>query len=193
VAREVRGGSGLREGGLPDLTLDPPALIRFGAGGESGDRSRIARVDSRRRAIFFSDGGGGRGRPSSGDVSEELECAATRCGLNVSTNGMSEGIATREGEGVRPTYAASWPTSGDGYTRRITSQRMIHRSTQASIRIHSQAFASSYPALQTLLPPSSLLLLLSSCLLLHPHPHWVLQPASPPHHPVFWPTIVATP
>jgi hypothetical protein len=64
VAREARRGSGPREGGLPDLTLDPPALRRFGAGGESGDRSRIARVDSRRRAIFFSDGGGGRGRSS---------------------------------------------------------------------------------------------------------------------------------
>lgn len=36
------------------------------------------------------------------------------------------------GEGVRPTYAASWPTSGDRYTRRITSQRMIRRSTQPS-------------------------------------------------------------
>jgi hypothetical protein len=93
VAREARRGSGPREGGLPDLTLDPPALRRFGARGESGDRSRIARVDSRRRAIFFSDGGGGRGRSSSGGVSEELEWAAKGCGLNVSTNGMSEGTA----------------------------------------------------------------------------------------------------
>jgi hypothetical protein len=49
VAREASRGSGPREGGLPDLTLDPPALRRFGAGGESGDCSRIARVDSRQR------------------------------------------------------------------------------------------------------------------------------------------------
>lgn len=41
VAREASRGSGPREGGLPDSTLDPPALTRFGAGGESGDRSRV--------------------------------------------------------------------------------------------------------------------------------------------------------
>jgi hypothetical protein len=51
-------------------------------------------VQEESRAIFFSDGGGGRGRYSSGSVSEELEWEVTGCGLNVSTNGMSEGTAT---------------------------------------------------------------------------------------------------
>lgn len=44
--------------------------------------SRVALVDSLLRAIFLSDGGGGRYLSSSGGVSDEL-ASRTGCGLNV--------------------------------------------------------------------------------------------------------------
>jgi len=53
-------------------------------GGGEGDcgLSRIALVESLLRAIFLSDGGGGRYLSSSGGVSDEL-ASCTGCGLNV--------------------------------------------------------------------------------------------------------------
>jgi hypothetical protein len=53
-------------------------------GGGDGDcgRSLIALVDSLLRAIFLSEGGGGRCLSSSGGVSDELG-SWTGCGLNV--------------------------------------------------------------------------------------------------------------
>ena len=70
-----------------ELPFEPSPCFRFGSCvGEVDTRSRIARVDSLLRAIFRSDGGGGRSigsSSSSGGVSGE--CNTIGCGLNAAT------------------------------------------------------------------------------------------------------------
>jgi hypothetical protein len=94
------------------MNVRPSTCLDKGGGEGDCGRSRIARVDSLLRAIFLSDGGGGKCRSSSGGVSDEW-ASWTGCGLNVASF-----ISVTSWSIVNMTYRLSLPF--------ISSTRYIH-------------------------------------------------------------------